>query len=218
MKCYCIFFLNCTNRIFLESQPLVRQIRHLFPKHKCRLINPEMLQVKDGQKDRQKTPGRGQRREDGEIAKWEHVFCCTDGKEGNHVLLSLTPSTGKHTLDKLLDQLCMQRNLTKTAMICSKWNINKNFCAKTHTLGHVTVLWVVFLLIYVKYFTAKSDQINYSHNNDPAKTDSGKTIHLNISHLLQTIYCAAHKTLSKSTKPVVLSRRHQCSLSFTTGN
>lgn len=92
-----MFNYYCTIRIDLESQSLI--FRHLFPKYKCQSLNPEMLQVKDKQKDRKhevliKTGT--------EMEKWlnesrEVCICYIKHKEGNHILLSL-----KDTLEDTL--------------------------------------------------------------------------------------------------------------------
>lgn len=58
------------------------------------------------------------------------------------------------------------RNPTKSAVICSKWNINTRFWSPLSP-SHDIVLWIVPLLMYVKYFTAKSDPKCERHKNDP---------------------------------------------------
>lgn len=150
------------------------------------------------ERDRQKTwssyKDKGRKMEIWQKQEQRDVPCYIKHKEGRPHFTRSGPVTWKIHFQS-------NKPITKSAEICSKWNKNTCLflCWRPHSLGHVTVLWVVSLLMCVKYFTAKSDPKWQHHKNDPGlfrKPIEEKTIHWNISHLFLTIYRSANTTLS----------------------
>lgn len=56
--------LNCTIQFLLNYNLAYNSFHHLFPKYKYKSVNPEMLQVKNGQKDKKNTRQKTRRRKE----------------------------------------------------------------------------------------------------------------------------------------------------------